>query len=160
MLSYAIKDGNSKTIHYEVISRKELTNGTLDKNLVRECIKDMKKFDLIITYYGTKFDLPFIRSRALYWGLEFPEYGHITHKDCYYMVRNKLCIHRNRLEDACQLIGITGKTHLNGVYWVKALTGDKKSLEYILEHNKADVQILEKLHIKLKEYVKDSNKSI
>ena len=160
MLSYCIKDNDNNTIYGSVITKAELMNGVLDKRLVEECIRDMQSFDKIITYYGTKFDIPFIRSRALYWGIQFPEYSTINHKDCYYMVRAKLCIHRNRLEDACRLMGITGKTHIDSQYWIKALTGDRESLDYILDHNKKDVIILEKLYKRLKVYVKDSNRSI
>jgi hypothetical protein len=34
--------------------------------------------------------------------------------------------------------------------WVKAALGDQKSLDYIVLHNKRDVQILEKVHKRLK----------
>jgi len=160
MLSYCIKENGKKNIYYGCISKNDLMNGTLDKNLIKSCIDDMSKFDVIISYYGTKFDIPFIRSRALYWNLDFPKYGYLKHKDCYYMVRNRLCLSRNRLEDACRLMGIEGKTHLDGTYWIKALTGDKKSLKYILDHNKRDVILLEKLYHKIKDYVKETRRSI
>jgi len=110
--------------------------------------------------HNTRFDIPFLRSRALYWNIDFPLYGYIKHKDVYYMVKNRLRIHRNRLEDACRLLGIKGKTHLDGTQWVKALTGDKRALSYVLDHNKKDVIILEKLYHKLKDYVKEVNRSI
>jgi uncharacterized protein YprB with RNaseH-like and TPR domain len=160
MLSYCIKTKGKKEIKERVITKEELMDGTLDKRLVEDCINDIMSYDKIYGYYSTRFDIPFIRSRALYWGIEFPPYDVVKHKDVYYMVRNKLCLHRNRLEDACRLMGIEGKTHLNGNYWIKALTGDKESLEYILDHNEQDVIILEKLHNRLKDFVKDTNTSI
>jgi len=160
MLSYCIKDGDSKKIYSGVIKKSELMDGTLDKRLVEDCINDMWKFDKIVTYYGTRFDVPFLRTRALFWDVEFPKYSQINHKDCYYMVRNKMCLHSNRLENACRLMGIKGKTHVDWNYWIRALTGDEKSLKYILDHNKKDVIILEKLYNKLLQYVRDTNKSI
>jgi len=160
MLSYCIKDGDSKEILSGVITKEELMNGTLDKRLVEDCINDMYKFDKIITYYGTKFDIPFIRTRAMDWGIQFPEYNTLNHKDVYYMVRAKMCLHSNRLENACEILGIKGKTHIQREYWIKALTGDEESLNYILDHNEKDVIILEKLYHKIKVYVRDSNKSI
>jgi len=159
MLSYCIKEKGKSNILGRAITKKELEND-LDKDLVNECIQDMLKFDVVITYYGTRFDIPFIRSRALWWKLDFPIFGYLKHKDVYYMVRNKLCLSRNRLDNACRLFGIEGKTHLDGTYWIKALTGDKKSLKYILDHNKADVEILEKLHEEIKDYVRNINRSI
>jgi len=110
--------------------------------------------------HNTGFDLPFIRSRCLYHGIDFPMFGDIKHLDVYYMVKSKLCISRKSLENACRLIGVKGKTHLDGKYWIKALTGDKKALGYILNHNEKDVEILEKLYNRLIDYVKGTKKSI
>jgi len=160
VLSYAIKVENKRKIYCGVISPEDLRNGTLDRNVVKQCIEDLSKFDEIVTYNGTRFDIPYIRSRALFWGFEFPKYGYIKHKDAYYMVRNRLRIHRNKLEDACRLLGIKGKTHLDGVIWTKALTGDEKALKYVLDHNKKDVIILEKLYHVLEPYVKEVRRSI
>jgi len=160
MLSYAIKVRGEDTIYCSTITKKEIENGTLDKRLVKQCIEDMKKFDTVMGYYSTKFDIPFIRSRAMYWDIDFPIYGELNHKDVWYMVRAKMCLHSNRLESACKHLGIQGKTHLDGLYWIKALSGDKESLDYILDHNKKDVIILEELHNRIKEFVRDSTRSI
>lgn len=160
MLSYCIKEAGTKTIYGRAINKNELDKGILDKDIVRECIKDIGKFNLIVTYYGTKFDLPFIRSRAMYWNMDFPVYGSHNHKDVYYMVKSRLCIHRNRLEDAARLLGITGKNHIDGYYWITALTGNAKALGYILDHNKRDVLVLESVYNKMKAYAKNTSKSI
>jgi len=160
MLSYCIKEAGNKTILGRSITETELRKKVLDKSLVKECIDDIGKFNLIVTYYGTKFDIPFIRSRALYWKLDFPKFGSHNHKDVYYMVRNRLCIHRNRMEDAARLIDIKGKTHIDGYYWITALTGDKEALKYILDHNKADVEVLEEVYYKMKDFQRDISKSI
>jgi len=160
MLSYAIKERGTDNIYCGTISKEDMDKKQLDKNLVRQCIGDMKKFDVLMGYYSTKFDIPFIRSRAMYWGIDFPIYGEMNHKDIWYMVRAKMCIHSNRLESACRHLGIEGKTHLDGEQWVLAVTGDKKALSYVLDHNKKDVIILEKLHNRIKDYVRNVNRSL
>jgi len=160
MLSYAIKVRGKDKIYYDTITKKEIDSKTLDKRLVKQCIEDMKKFDVVMGYYSTKFDIPFLRTRAMYWDLEFPLYGELQHKDIWYMVRAKMCLHSNRLESACKHLGIEGKTHLDGYYWIKALSGDKKALSYILDHNIKDVEILEKLHDRVKDFVRDTTRSL
>lgn len=160
MLSYAIKVRGKGKIFCDTITKKEIEDGTLDKRLVKQCINDMKKFDVLMGYYSTKFDIPFIRSRAMYWGIDFPIYGELNHKDVWYMVRAKMCLHSNRLESACQHLGIRGKTHIDGLYWIRALSGDEYSLKYILDHNKKDVIILEKLHNRVKDFVRNTTRSI
>jgi len=160
MLSYAIKVRGQNAIYCGTISRDDLSSGDLDKNLVSQCIEDMNRFDVVITYYGTKFDVPFIRTRAMYYALDFPKFGYLKHKDVYYMVKAKMRLHSNRLESVCRLLNIKGKTHIENEYWIKALTGDKKSLKYILDHNKNDVIILEKVHDRIRGYVQDTTKSV
>ena len=75
MNCYCIKDGHSDKVYGSQITKKELQNiNILDKRVVQDCVKDMKKFDRIVTYYGTKFDIPFIRTRALHHDIHFPLY--------------------------------------------------------------------------------------
>jgi len=157
---YCIKVYGKNEILSRVITTKEL-HTNLDKGVIEQVIKDMQKFDLLVTYYGTKFDIPFLRTRALYHGLKFPEFGAIQHKDAYYIIKSKFRLSRNRMEQASRiLIGKTEKTHINSVYWLKALQGDKKSLEYILDHCKKDVLDLERLYHVVIGYVKNLTKSI
>jgi uncharacterized protein YprB with RNaseH-like and TPR domain len=160
MLSYAIKERDSKQIYCNTITRKNILDWCFDKELVQKCINDLMKFNVVYTYYGTRFDWPFVRARALYWKLDFPGFGILNHKDLYYLVRNKVKIHSRRLESACDLIGVEGKTRLKPAIWNLAKYGHKESLEYILEHNKQDVIILEKLHKRMECYDKGLVKSI
>ena len=92
MLSYAIKERGTDKIYCDTITKKDIDKKTLDKRLVKKCIADMKRFDVVMGYYSTKFDIPFIRSRAMYWDLDFPMYGELQHKDIYYMVRGDVII--------------------------------------------------------------------
>ncbi|MCK4258048.1 MAG: hypothetical protein KAX49_03670 [Halanaerobiales bacterium] len=111
--------------------------------------------------HNTRFDIPFVRSRALHWKIPFPAFGAINHKDTYYMCRRLLCITRNRLETACQaVLGVTKKTHMNPDIWVRALQGKTDALEFIYDHCERDVEDLEDLYLALLGFVKDTSKSI
>jgi len=169
ILSYVIKVEGKKKYYSSTITKSDLENGNLDKGIVTQLVKDLQNFDEVITYYGTQFDLKFIRSRYLYWAkrdkkfakkVKFPWYGYIKHKDVYYMAKNRLRLHRTRLDDVTRFLNIKGKTHIEPEYWIKALTGNKKSLSYILDHNKKDVDILEKVYKDLEPYVRKTNRSI
>jgi len=160
MLSYCIKEAGKDKILYDVVTKDDLDTH-LDKRIVKHCIEDILKFDLIVGYYSTKFDIPYIRTRALSSGLDFPEFGTIKHKDVYYMVKSKLKLNSNRLQTACKaVLNHSDKTFIESIYWIKALRGDKKSLSYILTHNKYDVIDLEKLYNKLIRFVGISQPSI
>lgn len=140
--------------HYDsaVITREEILNGTLDKRVVQELVNALKSYSIIVTYYGTGFDIPFIRTRALMQNVDFIPYGEVQHKDMYFMARSLLCLHSKRLESVCDSLGIVGKTKIENKYWILANTGNKEALEYICEHNKGDVDILEKVYLRLSEF--------
>lgn len=159
MLSWCIKEKDGK-IYYDVISKKDLSSYSFDYRIVKSLIGQLKSFKIIITYYGDRFDLPFIRTRALYHKLEFPAYGEIYTWDLYWTVRSKLKLSRNTLENACRLVGIEGKTHLDSLVWMKASLGESTALKTVLEHNKADVEILEALHNQLEPFRKWLKRSI
>lgn len=159
ILSYCLKELDGDIIS-RVITKKEL-NKDLDKQVVTQCVKDIQKFDKIIGYYSTRFDIPFLRSRALIHNLDFPQYGELYHEDVYYMARSKLCIHSNRLGVVEEvLFGETRKTVIDQKHWVKALMGNKDALDYILDHNKRDVCSLEDVWKKLICFKAQSDRSV
>lgn len=164
ILTYCIKVYDKNKIYECIIKEEDLRNGTFDKNICKQLIKDMLKFDLIIGYYSTKYDIPFIRSRCLFHKLNFPIYKTVNHKDLYYMVRRLLALHRNSLEVATKFLGIKGKNHVIGQEWNQAVmcSGEKfeKAIAYIIDHNRKDVIITEKLYKRLKDFDRGIVKSI
>lgn len=152
MLSWCIKGRDNKKVEGAVITREELMSDNQDARIVELLVEEMNKYDVLVTYYGTKFDIPFIRTRALYHGTYFPMYRQKSHKDLYYVVKSKLKLHRSSLMAATEFFGIEGKTRVLPKHWQKARFGDPKSLQYVYKHNVADVVILEKLHKKIEEY--------
>lgn len=159
MLSWAIKVGREKTILCDVITQKDIDDSRLgdeDKRIVGSCVKAITTFDKIITHYGGDFryDVPFIRTRACSLSIPFPEYNTIKMADTFSILKKKFRLPRNRLETAMRvLFGHTGKTHLDPAIWRRGARGDKRSLRYILEHNKTDVIELEQLYNKISKYV-------
>jgi uncharacterized protein YprB with RNaseH-like and TPR domain len=164
ILTYAIKVYGEDDILFSQIEEKHLRDGTFDKALCKQLVQDMLKFDLLIGYYNTKYDIPYIRSRCLANNIDFPIFKTIDHKDLYYMVKRLLKLHRNSLEVATSFLGIKGKNHVMGKEWNQAVmcNGEKfeKAIAYILDHNIKDVCITEKLYRKLKDFDRGIVKSI
>lgn len=150
--SWYIKEQGTDHYDYSYVTREELLDGTLDKRVVYELIEAMNKYTLIYTYYGSRFDIPFLRTRALVHNLKFIPRGEVQHRDLYYLARRVLKLSSNRLENVCRILGIEGKTHIDQRFWVLANTGNKEAIEYICDHNKADVDILELAHLRLAEF--------
>lgn len=149
MLSYCIKP-LGKPVVKRPISPTEIKNLTFDKRLCKQLLADLGTYDRLVTYYGIGYDLPFLRTRCLTHGLDFPPMGSIFHTDVYYTVKSKLRLHRNRMEVACDQFGIESKGHrLTPKVWQEAQAGHKPAIDYVLQHNVEDVISLEALWTKL-----------
>ncbi len=155
MLCWAIKPLNKQTVYY-VISKKDFDSGQYDKEITKKLIKEIEKYDVIVTYYGTKFDIPYARTRALNHNINFPLPRTIRHIDVYYLAKNKLKLNSNRLATVSEFLKVGGKTKLDNTMWVRASIGHKKSLEYVLEHNIKDVEVLERTYLKLLPFLSDN----
>jgi len=145
------------------VTPREIRNFTFDRGVMSQFLKDIKGYDRLIGYYSKdrRFDIPFLRSRALFWGLDFPGWRDMLFSDAYDLVRPKLKLHRNRMEVACDLLGIPSKGHrLIPEVWMKALTGDKESLDYIQTHCSEDTESLRQLYKRLHNFGRQSRMSI
>lgn len=163
LLSYCIKDGQSKKIYEGYLNKADLRrrDGKEDQRLVKKLVEDIKRFDRLVTWYGTGFDLKFARTRAVICDVEFPSYGEIKHTDLYYVCRNRFKLTSNRLENACRaLLGHTDKTHIDPAIWRLAGRADAKALGYVVDHNRKDVLDLEKIYNKIIGFSKKRDLSI
>jgi uncharacterized protein YprB with RNaseH-like and TPR domain len=160
IFSWYIKPLGSDRYDKYVLSPDEILRHQYDKESMRVLCEKLRKYDVIVGYYSKRFDIPFLRSHCLKFGWDFPVYGELCHIDLFDTVKRKLRLHRNRLATACEYLGIEGKTPIDFSCWVKALSGHKPSLRYIAIHNKADVDILERLYYKIKPHVRFTRTSI
>lgn len=163
VISWAIKEMDGD-ITGRVLDKKEILNWkVLDRNIVDELCEEIVNYDRVIVYYGKdrRHDIPFLRTRALRWDLEFPTYKELFITDVYDIAKNKLRLHRNRLENVANFMHIPAKGHrLDEEIWQRAKVGDPKALNYVWEHNKEDVVTLEEVWKKLNPFVRQSQLSI
>ena len=160
VLTWCLKFQKDKNIYSAIITKEDIEDRTFDKRIIKSLLEALENVDIVVTYYGTDFDIPFLRTRAEKWRLDFPKYGYIAHWDLYYKVKKLFKTHRKSLGVVTNFLGISGKTFIDGDIWFVAQYGDEKALKYILEHNKQDVIILEKLHERIKEYSKWERRSL
>ena len=156
ILSWCILDEDSGKIIEDTIKAADISTasaGDEDKRVVSTLIKAMLEFDVIVTFYGKRYDAPFIRTRAVAMGLDFPLFGTLKHVDVYDMVRHRFRLSSNRLENACRvLLGTTNKTRIENKFWRGAARGHAPSIKQVLIHNRYDVIDLQKLYNKVKEF--------
>ena len=120
---------------------------------MKHLIENLSKFDRVVTQYGKFFDLPFLMTRALNLGLDFPPHKHLWQSDTYIIAKQKLCVSSRRLENLARFLNVkTEKTPITSEHWLGALMGKKKSLEYILDHCCRDVKMRERVYNRIYQF--------
>lgn len=121
---------------------------TNDREVVKAALAVLDSADMWVTWYGKRFDVPFIQSRLMYHGL--PVLGMKPHYDGWETARKKMRLHSNRLASVSAFLEVEEKTPLSGPIWVRAGAGHKPSIRYIRQHCKQDVIVLEQVYTRLR----------
>lgn len=104
--------------------------------------------------HNSRFDIPFVRARLLSHRDKIKD--HVLpdrpHVDGWWVCRHKLKIHSNRLASASSFLGVSEKTPIKPEHWIKAMSGNSKSIKYIKDHCRQDVVVLEDVYKELMPY--------
>ena len=131
-----------------------------EKRVLQSFLKAVKSFDILYGYNSSRFDWPFLRTRALHYDLAFPGYGELWTHDLYFAIRGKLSLSRKSLEKVTRFLDIPGKTPLDEKVWQDAAWGKSEALPKILRHCEGDVKILRVVHQKLEPFLRPVRRSI
>lgn len=127
--------------------KKDPTN---DKEVAKAMREVLTEADGWVTWYGSKFDEPYLNSRLMNHGLHpCPPMGR-AHIDGWRIARYKMKLNSNRLATVTRFLGMEDKTALDGPTWIKAQAGHKPSLKYVYDHCYQDVRVLEQVYEKIK----------
>ncbi len=160
MVSWALKERGNKPVKVDSITHEDIMSREFDKPLITRLLNEMRKFDVIVGYYSSAFDLPFTFSRSKYWNIPYFEREELHQIDLYFQLRAKLATSRKSLKVLTRFYGIDGKTELEFKYWKLASIGMKPELDELIEHNRQDVIILENLFDKFEDTCKFNKRSI
>lgn len=160
VISWCIKHAGENRFEEYVLGEKDYHGNCRDKESIQKLVAALGNFDKIVTYYGTKFDNKFVRTRALIHKLQFIPNNTLQHLDLYYCVKARLLLSRSRLANVGSALGLpTEKTPIEPEIWnTVGLTYDRKALEYIREHNRKDTMVLEQAHKVLQPYISEGRK--
>lgn len=144
------KDPETVAITDFPLHKRDPTN---DKRVVREVVKRLVAADIIVTWYGKGFDVPYVNARAIVHNQPIVP-GNINHIDLWWTARKKLKLSSNRLANVQRFLGLENKkTALDGPTWVRAQAGHRPSINYVIEHCEADVTVLEDAYMRLRSLI-------
>jgi uncharacterized protein YprB with RNaseH-like and TPR domain len=146
--------GDDEVFVPTILDGKKRGNMLDDKKLVERFAKVYNHSDYSVGHYSSRFDLPMIRTKLLKWGL--PPLQPKPHIDTWWIARRELKLHSNRLAVLQDFLGCpTSKTPLKPDDWIQAAHGSKPALDYIVDHCRADVLVLEEVFLKLRPLAKE-----
>jgi len=127
-----------------------------DKAMLKKFIKVLDSASEVITHNGKKFDTPWLRTRAMYHGLEF-KHSH-NEVDTYKLAKKYLNLPSYSLKNICDYYGLEAKKDAGGIQtWIDVIyKKDKKALDHLLYYGDGDILSLKAVYYKFRPYV-DSN---
>jgi len=138
--------GESKT---QVVAVEKAGN---DKGVCRKLRKVLADADLIVHHNGDKFDLRKLNARLIYHRLEpLPA---IPTVDTLKVARKEFAFTSNRLDYLGKHLLGEGKIHTSPDLWMRVLKNDKSAIKEMATYNAGDVELLEKIYLTLRPYMK------
>ncbi len=125
-----------------------------EKILLTNLLKRLEKYDVIVTWAGNGFDVPFLTTRLLKHGLNPRVFLAKTCLDLNEVVKRHLRLTFTYLDHVCEFFNIERRNVLMGLdvpfLYVKAMEGDRSALRRIREHCIDDLRVTRELFLRLK----------
>jgi hypothetical protein len=107
--------------------------------------------DMLVGFYSKDFDYKMITTPLLRAGRFIKPLPHV---DLYWIAKFHLKLGRGSLDALSQYLGVESKFHLPPETWVKAMHGDKASMDLLKERASSDVRITEECYLKLRPLIR------
>ncbi|MCK5624953.1 ribonuclease H-like domain-containing protein [Candidatus Pacearchaeota archaeon] len=147
MLCFAAKWLNNKKIITSKLSdyklyKKDKQN---DLEVIKELWKLLDEADVVIAHNGDQFDIKKSNARFIYHGLNSPSsYKSIDTKK---VAKRYFNFNSNKLDDLGKYLNVGRKIKHEGFdLWLGCMNGDKKSWNKMIQYNKQDVLLLERVY--------------
>ena len=121
-----------------------------DFHVIKTLHKTLSEADVIVAHNGDKFDFRWLQGRMLFHKL--PPLPPLKSVDTYKVARRQFALNSNRLDYIGKYLGLGGKTNTPAGLWLDVLKGDKKAVRTMVDYNKRDVELLERIYLRLLPY--------
>lgn len=169
MLAYTFRLGNQYITHDQIyeengiiclsskykdkkVITQKWTKTKCDKHIIEYAAEQIDKSDYVVAQNGDRFDIPWLRGRAMYHGLPFPT--EVRSFDTYRKQRGKINYPCLKLDYLAKKLYGRGKVDTGGLpLWIACHQGDEAALKKMIRYCEMDVRLLEKLFNTVKDYV-------
>lgn len=141
-------EGNSKVYSLTWDSKQS------DKSMVKAFAKIIEDADEVIGHNGDRFDLPWLRTRCLKYGIDLPPY--VTTFDTLKIARSMFRFNSNRLDYVGKYLEVGQKSDNGGLDTWKDImfNKNKAAMDRMVKYCKQDVKLLEDVYDRFRPYIK------
>ncbi len=141
-LCWAAKWYGDRNIHFMSV------HDNSKEEMLEEIHSLIEEADVVIHYYGSKFDMPTLYQEFLAIGLGPP--SPVIQIDLLTTVRRRFRLPSNKLDYVARHLGITGKMKHKGMeLWKECMAGNDKSWKVMKAYNIQDIKLLEEVYDRL-----------
>ena len=152
MISWAAKWLNDSNTLGDCITPEEAKKED-DSRICSSLWDLLDQADIVIAHNAKHFDIPKINSRFI--SNNLPPTSSFKIIDTLNVAQKQFGFSSNKLDALAINFGIQTKLNTDFTLWRDCLNGDQEALDYMLKYNKMDVEILEKVYLKLRPWIKD-----
>jgi len=119
-------------------------NRSNDSQITLDICEELSKHAIVITHYGSKFDVPYMRAKAVHWGI--PPLPQMFAIDSWRIAKFNFQVSSRRLQNLGNYFNLGEKSGVEGMLWMEAAyDGSREAMDEIVKHNIVDCEVLEKL---------------
>lgn len=123
-----------------------------DKNLMNDIWRVLDDADIVAAHNGQAFDIKKINARFIINGLDAPSSYDVV--DTLKVAKRYFKFDSNSLDDLGRYLGEGEKVSTGGFgLWTSCMAGDPDSWDRMKEYNKHDVDLLEKIYLRLRPFM-------
>lgn len=123
-----------------------------DKKMLESFIEVLNKADEIVAHNGDRFDIKWIRTRALFH--KIPMKAKYRSLDTLKKAKSNFNFPNNRLDTIAQFLGVGAKVEHDGMkMWDAVQDGDKDYLNEMVKYCDGDIVVLEDVYFEMQPYV-------
>jgi hypothetical protein len=123
------------------------------KAMLKRAHKLLDQADVVVSYNGTRFDLPTLNKEFVQAGMHPP--APYKQVDLLRTARGQFKFPSNKLDYVAQALGLGNKVrHPGHALWTQCMAGDPEAWKLMEAYNKQDVVLLEKVYDRLMPWVR------
>jgi len=124
-----------------------------EKTALDRFLKRLSKYDIVVTWNGRFFDMPFLTAKALKHGLPVDRLHRLTHIDLAEFVKANLRLVRSDLYHVAKFLNVKKDLSVEGFdvpsLYLKAMKGDRRAASMIKNHCRDDLETTRRVFKKL-----------